>query len=332
MTQKLVTQTQPGNHGQGPLPGSLYGSETVEEDRAPKLTWKHYLLALVSDRVTITAVLFLMLVAIGAAGAGWLAPYDPVAIDIMNRFIPPLSGTADGSFHVLGTDQLGRDVLSRLMHGAQVSVSIGFLGATCSALVGITAGMIAGYRRGLFEDIVMRLVDGMQSLPSLLIALFVLFIIGGGYLNLVLVFTFLHWMVFARMARSLTLGYRDSMFVSAARVLGCKDRRILVRHILPNMMAPLMVLFTLEVAILILSEASLSFLGFGVQPPNASWGRMIASGRNHINTAWWLVTLPGTAIFLTALALNLVAGWCRNISDPVQSARWLTPKRGKKKQ
>ncbi|MEX1056459.1 MAG: ABC transporter permease [Natronospirillum sp.] len=326
MTQKLAAETD-----QSLARGAVQNNDFVEEDRAPKLTWKNYALALVTDKVTITAVIFLVIMGTLALGAQLLSPYDPLAIDIMNRFLPPFSVTADGSFHLMGTDQLGRDVFSRLMYGAQVSVSIGMLGATCSALLGITVGMIAGYRRGLFEDIVMRLVDGMQALPSLLIALFVLFIIGGGYLNLILVFTFLHWMVFARMSRSLTLSYRDTSFVSAARVLGCRDGRILIKHILPNMIAPLIVLFTLEVAILILSEASLSFLGFGVQPPNSSWGRMISSGRDHINTAWWLVTVPGMAIFMTALALNLVAGWVRSVNDPVHSARWLTPKRRKEK-
>ncbi|TGG95184.1 ABC transporter permease [Natronospirillum operosum] len=330
MTQKLLAKTEPDPSVVPTQNANVEG--LYDEERAPKLTWKIYLRALFSDRVTLIAALFLIIMAVSALGAQFLAPFDPNQIDIMNRFMPPLSMTDAGQFHLLGTDQLGRDVLSRLMHGAQVSISIGFLGAICSGLLGITLGIIAGYKRGLFEDIVMRLVDGMQSLPSLLIALFVLFIIGGGYFNLVLVFTFLQWTVFCRMARSLTLNLRDSNFISAARVLGCTDARIMLRHILPNMVAPLMVLFTLEVAILILSEASLSFLGFGVQPPNASWGRMIASGRDHINTAWWLVTLPGLAIFLTALALNLLAGWCRAVSDPVHSSRWLTPKRKQNKQ
>ena len=216
---------------------------------------------------------------------------------------------------------------SRLIYGARVSVSVGVLGALLSALLGVTAGLMAGSHGGLLEDIVMRLVDGMLSLPSLLVALFVLFILGGGFGNLILVFLVLHWMVFARIARSLALSARNADYVLAARAQGCKSGRIILRHILPNIISPILVLFTLEIAVLILSEASLSFLGFGVQPPDASWGLMIAGGREHIRSAWWLVAFPGIAIFLTALSLNLIANWARAVTDPVQRWRWLAPKR-----
>ena len=211
---------------------------------------------------------------------------------------------------------------SRLIYGARVSVSVGLLGATLSCILGVFAGLTAGYRGGLYEDVIMRLVDGMLSLPSLLVALFVLFVLGGGFFNLILVFSILHWMVFARMTRGLALDARSATYVQAARALGASDARIMFRHILPNIAAPIMVLFTLEIAILILSEASLSFLGFGVQPPDPSWGLMIADGREHIRSAWWLVTFPGLAIFLTALSLNLVANWVRAVTDPVQRWRW----------
>ena len=212
-------------------------------------------------------------------------------------------------------------------HRNNLSVSVGVLGALLSALLGVTAGLMAGYHGGFLEDIVMRLVDGMLSLPSLLVALFVLFILGGGFGNLVLVFLVLHWMVFARMSRGLALSARNADYVLAARAQGCKSGRIILRHILPNVIGPILVLLTLEIAVLILSEASLSFLGFGVQPPNASWGLMIAGGREHIRSAWWLVAFPGIAIFLTALSLNLIASWARAVTDPVQRWRWLAPKR-----
>ena len=180
-----------------------------------------------------------------------------------------------------------------------MSVSVGLLGATLSCFFGVIAGLTAGYYGGLYEDLVMRFVDGMLSLPSLLVALFVLFILGGGFANLILVFAVLHWMVFARMSRGLALAARSKTYVVAAKAMGASGRRIVFRHILPNVVAPILVLYTLEIAILILSEASLSFLGFGVQPPDPSWGLMIADGREHIRSAWWLVAFPGLAIFLT---------------------------------
>ena len=293
-------------------------------DRAASITAGDYLRALFRDRITAAAALFLIALVIAAVGADFLAPYAPDQANLRARLLPPFSSAADGSFYILGTDELGRDQLSRLMHGARVSMLIGLLGATCSAIVGISLGILAGYYRGILEDVLMRAVDGMLALPSLLIALFILFVIGAGFVNLIIIFTLLHWMIFARMARSLTLTYKENTYITAARAVGASDFRIITTHLLPNMVSPLLVLFTLEIAVLILSEASLSFLGFGVQPPQSSWGLMIARGREYISSAWWLVVLPGLAIFLAALSLNLVAAWARAVSDPVQRWRWLT--------
>ncbi|MFT4727546.1 MAG: peptide/nickel transport system permease protein [Granulosicoccus sp.] len=301
--------------------------QTVElaevSDRAAAINSVDYFRALLRDKVTAIAALFLLVLLIAAAGAEFLAPHDPNGANLRARFVPPFGTARDGTFYLFGTDELGRDVLSRLMHGATVSMSIGLLGAFCSALVGISLGVLAGFYRGMLEVVLMRAVDGMMALPSLLIALFILFVIGSGFANLIFIFTLLHWMIFARMARSLTLSYKEQTYVIAARAVGATDLRIIMTHILPNMISPLLVLFTLEIAVLILSEASLSFLGFGVQPPRASWGLMIARGREYISSAWWLVVMPGMAIFLAALCLNLVAAWARAVSDPVQRWRWL---------
>lgn len=299
-------------------------AQPEDYERAASISGGDYVRALFRDPVTAIATLFLILLSVAAFGADFLAPFDPEAANLRVRLLPPLSVGADGFLHIFGTDELGRDQLSRLMYGARVSMAIGILGATCSALVGITLGILAGYYRGILEDVLMRAVDGMLALPSLLIALFILFVIGGGFFNLILIFALLHWMIFARMARSLTLTYKENAYIAAARAIGATDFRIIVHHLLPNMVSPLLVLFTLEIAVLILSEASLSFLGFGVQPPQSSWGLMIARGRDYISSAWWLVVLPGCAIFLAALALNLFAAWARAVTDPVQRWRWLT--------
>jgi peptide/nickel transport system permease protein len=298
---------------------------TINENidaRDARITAGDYAGAIWRDKVTLLAVTFLALLVIFTIGAEFLAPYKPTGLNLSDRMLSPFSTGGKGELYLLGTDELGRDLFSRLIYGARVSVSVGLLGASLSCILGVFAGLTAGYRGGLYEDIIMRLVDGMLSLPSLLVALFVLFVLGGGFLNLILVFSILHWMVFARMTRGLALDARSATYVQAARSLGARDLRIMFRHILPNIASPILVLFTLEIAILILSEASLSFLGFGVQPPDPSWGLMIADGREHIRSAWWLVTFPGLAIFLTALSLNLVANWVRAVTDPVQRWRW----------
>ena len=166
-------------------------------------------------------------------------------------------------------------------------------------------------------------MDAFQAVLSLLVALFVLFVIGGGLVNMVLVFALVRWVVYTRLARGITLAYRESSYVEAARSIGATDLRIVFRHLLPNMLSPLLVLATLEVALLILAEAGLSFLGFGLKPPEPSWGLMIARGREYLREAWWMITFPGLAIFLTTLSLNLLANWIRTITDPVQRWRWL---------
>ncbi|MBB5723673.1 peptide/nickel transport system permease protein [Loktanella ponticola] len=296
--------------------------DDIKDARDVNITKLDYARAILKDKVTLVAVLFLAALVIFTAGANFLAPHPPTGLNFLDSLLPPLSRGANGEFYLLGTDELGRDMFSRLIYGARVSVSVGVIGALVSGIVGVFTGLTAGYKGGLYEDIVMRLVDGMLSLPSLLVALFVLFVLGGGFVNLILVFSILHWMVFARLSRGLALEARSSTYVKAAKALGATDMRIIFYHILPNVIPPILVLLTLEIATLILSEASLSFLGFGVQPPDPSWGLMIADGREHIRSAWWLVAFPGIAIFLTALSLNLVANWLRAVTDPVQRWRW----------
>jgi peptide/nickel transport system permease protein len=294
--------------------------------RGGRVGGRHFLHALVRDPVTLVACLVLGVIVIAALGADWLAPYDPLQQRLARRNLPPLTPAleAGGFPHLLGTDELGRDLLSRLMHGGRVSVLVGVLGALASGLIGITLGLLAGYYRGWVDDLIMRAVDTMLAVPTLLIALFVLFLAGGGVANLIIVLALVRWMIFCRVTRGMVLSLREQPFVMAARAVGCTDRRIMFRHLLPNMLSPLLVLYTLEVAILILAEAALSFLGFGVQPPDSSWGLMIARGREYLRSAWWLVTFPGLAIFCTTLSLNLIATWVRSVTDPVQRWRWLT--------
>lgn len=280
--------------------------------------------ALRRDIPTLLAFLFLALVIVSALAAPLLAPHDPFVQDLLVRNKPPFTQPPDGGFpHVFGTDPLGRDVLSRLMYGARVSLSVGGASVVISGVFGVALGLIAGYYRGRIDDVIMRIVDLMLGFPTLLLALFVLFVVGPGFMNLVLVLALTRWMVYARVTRGMAMSYREAPFVEGARAIGCSDRRIIGRHILPNLLSPILVFATLEIAALILAEAALSFLGLGIQPPSASWGLEVAAGREYITTAWWLVTIPGFIILLTTLSLNLIAGWLRAISDPVQRWRWL---------
>jgi peptide/nickel transport system permease protein len=281
--------------------------------------------ALLGDKLTLAALIFLIVLIFATIFAPLVAPFDPEAQSLMLRNKPPMTEAEDGGPipHILGTDQLGRDLLSRLIFGARVSLLVGFIGALFSGIVGVVLGLTAGYYRGWVDDLIMRFVDIQMGFPSLMTALLVLYVLGPGMWKVILVLAVTRWMVFARVTRSLVLSLREEIFVEAAQTVGCSDRRILFRHMLPNLLSPLLVLVTLEVATMILTEASLSFLGLGIQPPQSSWGLMLAQGRSYVTTAWWLVTFPGVAILLTALSLNLVATWTRAVTDPVTRWRYL---------
>jgi len=278
--------------------------------------------ALLRDKLATVAVLFLIVLASSAIFAPLVAPFDPNDQSLLMRNKPPMTMPEEGGSvpHLMGTDALGRDELSRLIFGGRVSLAVGLISVIVSGTVGTILGLLAGFYRGHVDDAVMRLVDIQMGFPSLLLALFVLYVIGGGVLNVIFVLAITRWMVYARVTRGLVLSYRENVFVEAARAIGCTDRSIIGRHLLPNLLSPIVVLATLEVAYMILTEAALSFLGLGIQPPESSWGLMLSQGRKYVTTAWWLVTFPGLAILLTALSLNLVATWARSVTDPAQ--RW----------
>lgn len=309
-------------------PDKVEPSSVDHTERDDSITTGDIIRALFKDLLVLTSVIFLIILVFSAVFAEFVAPYDPILPNIFANRLPPLSYATgiDGTenLHLLGTDALGRDVLSRLIFGARASIFVALVSVLVSGILGTVLGIIAGYYGGVVESSIMRAVDAFMAVPSLLIALFVLFIIGGGLVNMVLIFALVRWVVYARLARSITLSLKESSFVEAARAIGASDTRIMVRHILPNMTSPFLILATLEIALLVLAEAGLSFLGFGLLPPEPSWGLMISRGREYMRDAWWMITLPGLAIFLTTLSLNLVANWFRAIMDPVQRWRWLT--------
>lgn len=284
--------------------------------------------ALWMDKLALLAAIVLLAMILIAIFAPAVAPYDPAKQSLSMRNDPPMTRPAPDAFpYVLGADALGRDVLSRLIFGARVSLAVGAASVLISGFIGATLGLIAGYYRGGVDDVVMRAVDIWMGFPSLLLALIVLYVTGAGFWNVVLVLAITRWMVYARVTRSLVLSYRENVFIEAARATGCTDREIITRHLLPNLLSPILVLATLETATIILIEASLSFLGLGLPLSVPSWGLMLAQGREYVTTAWWLVTFPGLAILITALALNLLASWARAVTDPAQ--RWRFARRMK---
>ena len=298
--------------------------------------WRQPLVqAFLGDRITLISGTFIVLVVLAAILAPVVAPHDPNDQQLSNLRLkgPFHHGIAKDTsvsppaeeerFYLLGTDQLGRDMVSRLIFGARLSLAVGILGVLVSGAIGLVLGLLAGYYRGRVDDAIMRAVDVFMSIPLLLLALMVLFILGSGFWKVIIVFALGRWMLYARVTRGVVMSLREQPFVDAARSIGCTDRRILLRHILPNMITPLMPVAALDVPRIILTESPLSFLGFGIQPPESSWGTMLSKGREYIDTAWWVVVAPGLAIFLTALSFNLFGTWLRAVSDPLQRWRWL---------
>jgi peptide/nickel transport system permease protein len=246
--------------------------------------------------------------------APWLAPYDPEQGELLQRLNPP--GFAGDAFHPLGTDQLGRDVLSRLIYGSRVSLVVGSVSVVLGGLVGLALGLVAGYFGRRIDNVVMRVVDIQMAFPYVLLALAMVALLRPSVINLVLVFTVTEWFVYARVVRVATLSLRQREFVVAAIALGQPHRNILLRHILPNVISPLMVIASFEVAKIISTEAALSFLGLGIPPPTPSWGSMLADGREYLQDAWWVAVPAGMALMLTVLAINFLGDAARDALDP----------------
>lgn len=249
-------------------------------------------------------------IALLALAAPWVAPYDPNAIDV-NAILKPPSLT-----HPMGTDRLGRDVLSRMIYGARISLSVGLVAVGLATLIGVLLGAIAGYYRGLTDSFMMRLVDIMLAIPTFFLILAVIAFLEPSIFNIMVVIGLTSWMGVARLVRAEFLGLHEREFVLAARAQGASDLRLIFRHYLPNSLAPVIVTVILSIAGAILVESGLSFLGLGVQPPAASWGNILTEGKEYIQFAWWLSVYPGLAILVTVLSYNLLGEGLRDALDP----------------
>jgi peptide/nickel transport system permease protein len=258
----------------------------------------------------------LLVIGGSAVFAPQLAPWDPAKQMLLKRLRPPMWQERGLSEHPLGTDHLGRDILSRILYGGRISLGVGLVAVTLAALIGVSFGLVAGFFGGRADALIMRIVDVFLAIPYILLAMGVVFALGPSLLNVILVMGATRWVQFARIVRADVLSLREREFVAGARARGNRSLRLLLRHVLPNALTPIIVVATLELAFMIIYESALSFLGLGVQPPTPTWGWMLADGRNYVATAWWLSTFPGLAIMLTVLAVNLLGDWLRDTLDP----------------
>jgi peptide/nickel transport system permease protein len=267
-------------------------------------------------RLPWTAFAIIVVLVVVAVFAPLIAPHSATEQSLPDKLRPPAWQDGGSSAHLLGTDLLGRDVLSRLVYGARVSLTVALAALVCGGGVGLALGIVAGYAGGRLDGLIMRVVDATLTFPTILIALLLTVSLGQGLRTIVIAVTLIIWARFARVVRGEVLAVKARDFVALARVHGCSNLRIMAVHIVPNVMNTFMVLMTLHIGFVIIVEASLSFLGAGIAPPTPSWGQMVADGRSHIASGWWLSVVPGTAILLVVLAFNLFGDWLRDWLDP----------------
>jgi peptide/nickel transport system permease protein len=280
--------------------------------------WARARKSLIRAKFPIFAIVILAIVAFMAAFGPQIAPKDPNRQTLVERLIPPFQRDGDGVMkYPLGTDALGRDVLSRLIYGARISLLVGLAAVAVGGTIGVLAGVLSGYFGGTLDDIIMRLADIQLGFPFILLAIMVLVVLGPGVINLVIVLGIGQWVTYARIARGTTMAEREREHVTASRSVGASSLHIIRKGILPNILAPLIVIASFNVASVILSEAALSFLGLGVPPTIPTWGGMLAESRDQLlGGSWWLAVFPGLCIMLTVLALNILGDWLRDFLDP----------------
>jgi peptide/nickel transport system permease protein len=288
---------------------SLNTAATAAPPPARYFVWETLRLLRYNRLAFMGAVIILLLILLAWVGPA-LSPHDPIDINMQARLEPP------SLEHPFGTDDFGRDVLSRVLSGAWVSLQVGIIAVSISMVVGVLLGAISGYYGGWLDEVTMRLMDVLFAFPAILLAIAILAALGPGIRNAMIAIGIVYTPIFARITRGSVLTVREQVYVKAARAIGCRDRRILFLHILPNVMAPIIVETTLSLAFAILAEAALSFLGLGTQPPDPSWGRMLSESRGYIQDAPWLGVFPGLAIMFTVMGFNFLGDGLRDALDP----------------
>ncbi|MGD9713007.1 MAG: ABC transporter permease [Thermomicrobiales bacterium] len=296
------------------LKPALITLERASSEPTPRLqrfsrTMRHHPDLLIGSIIATSVILV-------ALFAPWLAKEELTAANLTSRLMPPfwLEGGLEGS--LLGTDQLGRDLFTRIIYGARTSLTVAFVSVFFTAIIGVLIGTFSGYFGGMIDTLLMRFVDLFLAFPGIILTIIVLSVLGSGVRNIILVLAVTQWVGYARLTRGMTLSLKHREFIESARASGAGSTRIILRHILPNCMTPIGVLASLQVAGMILIEASLSFLGFGVQPPTPSWGIMVAEGRQYLDTAWWISTIPGITIVITVLGIKFLSDGLSSALDP----------------
>lgn len=289
-------------------PASMLAPEK-QEMKARKM-WVDSLLRIMKSKTSFIGLLIIALLLITALFAPLIAPHDPAAQSIVDRYQPP-SGK-----HILGTDELGRDIFSRIVYGTRISIQIGLIAVGISLIIGVLLGGIAGYFGRWIDQVIMRIIDIMMAFPSILLAIALVAVLGPSLRNAMIAVGIVGIPQFARIVRGAVLSVKETEYIEAARAIGAKDGRILGQHVLPNCLAPIIVQATLSIGTAILDAAGLSFLGLGAQPPSPEWGAMLSDGRAALQTAPWVITFPGIAIFLVVLGFNLFGDGLRDALDP----------------
>ena len=266
--------------------------------------------------LTAAGLVFVGALLLVAVAAPWIAPQDPTRQALRGRLSQPTLEGADGRAHLLGTDHLGRDVLSRVIWGSRVSLSVGFAAVIVGGVIGSALGILAGFRGGWADSVIMTVADAQLAFPFILLAIGIIAVLGPSFPTLIVVIGLSGWVSYARVLRSQVLSLRGREFVDAIRALGGSFLRVILQHILPNVLSSLVVIATLELARAIVLEATLSFLGLGIQPPTPSWGGMVQEGREYLDSAWWISTFPGAVLMATSIIVSRAGDWLRDVLDP----------------
>jgi peptide/nickel transport system permease protein len=278
--------------------------------------WRKILRKLLENKGAAFGLIMVLGVILSAIFAPLLSPHDPILQDVEKRLLPPAGWTGADPRYLLGTDHLGRDIVSRLIYGARISIVISISAVFFSAILGTLIGLFSGFYGGRVDSIFMRLADVQLAFPFILLAIAIIAVLGPNLQNIIIVMGITGWVIYARVVRAEVLSLREKEFITSVKALGGSNGRIIFSHLLPNVIPPIIVIVTLEMARMIIMEAALSFLGLGIQPPTPTWGGMLADGRVYLVTSWWLATFPGVVIMLVVLGINLLGNWLRDILDP----------------
>ena len=295
--------------------GAAKALDFIADDRRA-VRWRKVLRKLVENKGAVFGLIMVLGVIFSAVLAPWISPHDPILQDVEKRLFPPMWQEGADPNYFLGTDHLGRDIVSRLIYGARISIVVSVSAVALSAVLGTLIGLLSGYYGGKVDNIFMRIADVQLAFPFILLAIAIIAVLGPNLQNIILTMAITGWVIYARVVRAEVLSLREKEFITSVRALGGSNGRIIFKHLFPNVVPPIIVIVTLEMARMIIMEAALSFLGLGIQPPTPTWGGMLADGRVYLVTSWWLATFPGLVIMLVVLGINLLGNWLRDMLDP----------------